>query len=101
MMRRHCHRAAAALALLGLFTLSAASVAGPRGCMPTRDGRLVCPPPDGRCVPDRLGEVVCSTEGGGIRLDRLGEPVCGPRPLRDRLEGRRAVLRRAARRRRH
>jgi len=70
-----------ALAVLMAATAAAAAfdaLAAPRGCVPARDGRLVCPPPDGRCVLDRLGAAVCSAEGGGIRLDRLGEPVCGP-----------------------
>lgn len=47
-------------------------------CVPDRQGKLVCPPPDGRCLADRYGEVVCSTSGGGITPDRYGELVCGP-----------------------
>lgn len=47
-------------------------------CVPDRQGKLVCPPPDGRCLADRYGAVACSTSGGGIAPDRYGELVCGP-----------------------
>lgn len=73
-MTRKAVRVLAALLALACAGAEAQS----RGCITSRDGRLVCPPPDGRCLYDRLGEVVCSTAGGGITLDRFADPVCGP-----------------------
>jgi hypothetical protein len=48
------------------------------GCIPARDGRLVCPQPDSACMSDPDGNVLCSTPGGGIEFDRYGKPACGP-----------------------
>jgi hypothetical protein len=74
---RHLLLNAALWALLALAGPLHAQT-GDTTCTPTRDGRLVCPPPDARCVTTRLGDVVCSTPGGGIAFDRYGEAVCGP-----------------------
>lgn len=66
-------------AILAAVLLCAGSVhAQDKGCTPTRDGGLVCPPPDSTCLTDRYGDVVCSSPGGGILLDRYGDPLCGP-----------------------
>ena len=70
--------------LLGLLLAAAcvlpavAQGVGSRDCLAGRDGRMVCPPPDGRCVTDRYGEVVCSPSGGGIATNRYRDAVCGP-----------------------
>jgi hypothetical protein len=52
--------------------------ASSKDCLQGRDGKMVCPPPEGRCVTNRNGDVICSGPGGGIELDRYREPLCGP-----------------------
>lgn len=65
-------------AMLVLATGAALAQAAGTGCVTGRDGRMVCPPPDGRCATDRYGEVICSPSGGGVTRDRYDNVVCGP-----------------------
>ncbi|MCM3564281.1 hypothetical protein [Hydrogenophaga intermedia] len=61
-----------------VFAASSAMASGDVACTTNREGRIVCPPPEGRCLTNRYGDVLCSNAGGGILANRYGDLVCGP-----------------------